>query len=79
MNLTGINLNFVFAVLKKYTCTSFTKDHDVYQCIKNKKKMKTRNIARIIHQWCLQMRAKAFNSRVGWGAFKVLTWNGVFF
>lgn len=25
MNLTGINSNFVFAVFKKYTCTSFTK------------------------------------------------------
>lgn len=43
------------------------------------KNMKTRNIADITHQWCLQMRAKAFDSRVGWGALNVLPRNGVSF
>lgn len=80
MNLTGINLNFVFPVLNKYTCTSLTKNYDVYQCIKNKRNMKAGNIiANITHQWCLQMRAKAFHSRVGWGALNVLPRNGVSF
>lgn len=37
MNLNEIILNFVFAVLKKYTCIRFTKDYDVHQYIKNKK------------------------------------------
>lgn len=39
MNLNEIILNFVFEVLKKYTCTCirFTKDYNVYQYIKNKK------------------------------------------
>lgn len=41
------------------------------------KNMKTRNIADIMHQWYLQMRAKAFDSRVGWGALNVLPRNGV--
>lgn len=43
------------------------------------KNMKTRNKADITHQWCLQMRAKAFNSRFGWGALNVLPRNGVSF
>lgn len=73
MNLNEIILNFVFEVLKKYTCTCTSIN------ILRIKNMKTRNIADITHQWCLQMRAKAFDSRVGWGALNVLPRNGVSF